>query len=66
MGETAAGPAPRRIFSALFGAIFATLLGAGIVAPLLPVYARSLGAGGLTIGFIFAAFSITRTVFFIR
>jgi len=61
--ETTVGPAPRRIFTALFGAIFATLLGAGIVAPLLPVYARSLGAGGLTIGFIFAAFSITRTVF---
>lgn len=59
--ETAAGPTPWRIFSALFGAAFATLLGAGIVAPLLPVYARSLGASGLFIGFIFAAFSFSRT-----
>jgi MFS family permease len=34
----------------------------GIVVPLLPVYADSLGASGLYIGLIFGAFSISRTV----
>jgi len=53
----------RSILAALFGAAFATMLGAGIVSPLLPVYAREHGAGGLLIGFIFASFSLTRTAF---
>lgn len=59
--ETTATPSTVRIFVALFGAAFTTLLGAGIVSPLLPVYARNHGAGGLVIGLIFAAFSISRT-----
>ena len=37
-------------------------MGAGIVVPLLPVYARNHGAGGLMIGAIFAAFSLSRTI----
>lgn len=51
------------IFITLFTAVFVTAMGAGFVAPLLPVYAHNLGAGGLQIGLIFAAFSITRTLF---
>ena len=39
------------------------MLGAGIVVPLLPLYAESMGASGLWLGFIFAGFSISRTIF---
>jgi DHA1 family multidrug resistance protein-like MFS transporter len=52
-----------KIFATLFLAVFATTLGAGIVAPLLPVYAHELGAGGFQIGLIFGAFSLTRSIF---
>ncbi len=52
-----------KIFATLFMAIFVTAMGAGFVAPLLPVYAHDLGAGGFQIGLIFGAFSITRTLF---
>jgi len=41
--------------------LLATITGVGIVVPLLPVYARNMGAGGLYIGLIFGAFSISRT-----
>ncbi|MDY6971096.1 MAG: MFS transporter [Thermodesulfobacteriota bacterium] len=52
-----------KIFITLFLAIFATTLGAGLVAPLLPVYAHELGAGAFQIGLIFGAFSLTRSLF---
>ncbi|MEJ2587255.1 MAG: MFS transporter, partial [Deltaproteobacteria bacterium] len=52
-----------QIFMTLFTAVFVTTMGAGFVAPLLPVYAHDLGAGGFEIGLIFAAFSLTRTLF---
>jgi DHA1 family multidrug resistance protein-like MFS transporter len=51
-----------KIFSILFFAMFSSMLGQGIVVPLLPVYAHELGATGLHIGFIFGAFSISRTI----
>jgi MFS family permease len=53
----------KRIFATLFLSIFATVTGVGIVVPLLPVYARDLGASGLYIGLIFGAFALSRTVF---
>ncbi len=43
-------------------AIFSSMLGAGIVVPLLPLYAEDMGASGLWLGFIFAGFSISRTL----
>jgi MFS family permease len=52
-----------KIFLTLFIAIFVTATGAGFVAPLLPIYAHELGAGGFQIGLIFGAFSLTRTLF---
>lgn len=52
-----------KIFATLFLAVFAVTLGVGLVVPLLPVYAHELGATGLYIGFIFGAFSLSRTVF---
>jgi len=51
------------IFITLFFSIFSTITGVGIVVPLLPVYARNLGAGGLYIGLIFGAFSLSRVFF---
>ncbi|MBU2488263.1 MAG: MFS transporter [Proteobacteria bacterium] len=53
----------KKIFITLFFAIFAAVTGMGIVVPLLPVYADKLGASGLFIGFIFGAFSLSRTAF---
>jgi len=38
------------------------MVGIGIIAPLLPVYARDLGATGVWIGVIFAGYAISRTV----
>jgi MFS family permease len=51
----------RRVFGVLFLSIFAAIMGVGIVVPLLPVYARSMGASGFYIGMIFGAFSLSRT-----
>lgn len=53
----------KKIFAILFFSLFATITGVGIVVPLLPVYAKELGAGGLYIGMIFGAFSVSRTLF---
>ena len=39
------------------------MLGIGIIVPLLPIYAESLGASGLWIGVIFSGFSISRSLF---
>jgi DHA1 family multidrug resistance protein-like MFS transporter len=51
----------KKVFGTLFFSLLATITGVGIVVPLLPVYARNMGAGGLYIGLIFGAFSISRT-----
>ncbi len=53
----------QRIFSILFITVFAVMLGLGIVAPLMPIYAASLGASGLWLGVIFASFSLARGIF---
>jgi len=53
----------KRVFPILALAIFSSMLGAGIVVPLLPLYAESMGATGLWLGFIFAGFAISRTIF---
>ena len=53
----------KKIFVTLFFSIFTAVTGAGIVVPLLPVYAHNLGASGLYIGLIFGAFSLSRTFF---
>ncbi|MFW6333681.1 MAG: MFS transporter [Desulfosalsimonas sp.] len=54
---------PVRIFVVLFFSLFVTITGVGIVVPLLPVYARDLGAGGIAIAMIFGGFSLSRTFF---
>ncbi|RLA85500.1 MAG: MFS transporter [Deltaproteobacteria bacterium] len=53
----------RAAYFSLFFAIFNAMLGVGVVAPLLPLYAQGLGASGFLIGLAFGIFSLTRTVF---
>lgn len=52
-----------RILGSLLLAVFTVMLGVGIIAPLLPGYARSLGANGIILGLIFSIFSLFRTFF---
>ncbi|MDN7012502.1 MFS transporter [Methanoculleus sp. FWC-SCC3] len=53
----------KRIYNVLFISVFATMLGLGIVSPLLPIYAENLGATGIWLGIIFSAFALSRSVF---
>lgn len=53
----------KRIFTVLFIAVFATMLGAGIIEPFMAIYAESLGANGFFIGLIFGAFTLSRAIF---
>ena len=53
----------KKIFPILALSIFSAMLGIGIIAPLLPLYAENLGASGIWIGIIFGAFSISRAAF---
>ncbi len=53
----------KKVFSILFLVIFVTTLGLGIVAPLMPVFAESLGGRGVWLGIIFSGFSISRVIF---
>jgi DHA1 family multidrug resistance protein-like MFS transporter len=49
----------RKAFVVLVGSMFISMLGMGIVNPFLPIYANTMGASKLEVGFIQAAFSIT-------
>jgi len=51
----------KQLFPLLF-AVFVSMLGVGIISPLLPIYAEMLGAGGFAIGIIFGLFSLSRAV----
>jgi MFS family permease len=52
----------KKIFFVLFISLFSCMLGVGIIVPILPLYAETLGATGLWLGAIFAAFSLTRSI----
>ena len=52
---------PKKLLAAVLTAVFTVMLGVGIIAPLLPMYAKSLGANGILLGAIFAVFSASRT-----
>lgn len=39
------------------------MIGMGIIVPLMPVYAKTLGASGLWLGLIFSGFSLSRLIF---
>ena len=51
-----------RVFSALFFATATAMLGLGIIAPILPLYATTFAASGMEIGLVFTAFSISRAL----
>lgn len=53
----------KKIFPVLALSIFSAMLGVGIIAPLLPLYAENLGATGVWLGIIFAGFSVSRVIF---
>ncbi|MFP4445014.1 MAG: MFS transporter [Desulfosudaceae bacterium] len=53
--------ADKKIFATLFFSVFSAVMGVGIVVPLIPIYAQSLGASGLYIGLVFASFSLSRS-----
>lgn len=53
----------RRIFIVLFLAIFVAMVGMGIIAPLMAIYAEDLGASGIWLGIIMGSFSFSRLVF---
>ncbi|MEW5767111.1 MAG: MFS transporter [bacterium] len=53
----------RRVFKVLFVAVFTTMVGMGIIVPLMGIYAEELGAKGVYLGLIFAAFALSRAVF---
>ncbi|HDR73511.1 MAG TPA: MFS transporter [Methanoculleus sp.] len=53
----------RRIFAVLFISVFSAMVGLGIIIPLLPFYAESLGATGIWIGVIFSGFAFSRAIF---
>jgi DHA1 family multidrug resistance protein-like MFS transporter len=46
----------------LLFAVFVSMLGVGIISPILPVYAEMMGAGGFAIGIIFGLFSLSRSI----
>ena len=51
-----------KVFLTLTLTAFSSMIGMGIIIPLLPIYAENLGATGIWIGIIFAGFSITRVL----
>ncbi len=59
-------PARQRSFPRGYGVIWTTvaidLIGFGIVAPILPLYAERFGASGLTVGLLFASFSVAQFI----
>jgi len=56
-------PDVRRIFWILSLAMFTSMVGVGIIVPLLPIYAEELGASGIWIGLIFSGFSLSHSLF---
>jgi len=52
----------RRAFVSLFISVAVAMIGVGIIAPILPLYAKGFSASGVSIGLVFAAFSLSRSV----
>ncbi|MEA3239427.1 MAG: MFS transporter [Candidatus Bipolaricaulota bacterium] len=52
----------KRAFISLFIAVSVAMLGVGIIAPILPLYAKTFSATGVSIGLVFAAFSLSRSL----
>jgi len=52
----------KRAFVSLFIATAVAMTGIGIIAPILPLYARTFSAKAVSIGLVFAAFSFSRSL----
>jgi MFS family permease len=52
----------KKTFLTLFAVVFTGQLGMGIIAPLMPLYAESMGSSGLSLGIMYATFSLSRVV----
>jgi len=52
----------KKVFPPLALSVFLSMLGSGIIVPLLPLYAQKLGASGIWIGIIFAGFAVSSIV----
>ena len=48
---------------ALLAVVFVTQIGLGIVSPLMPLYAESMGASGLWLGIMFSSYAVSRVIF---
>ncbi len=53
---------PQRPLLVIFLTVLVNLLGFGIIIPLLPFYATSLGASAFTVGLLFASFSVCQLI----
>jgi len=62
-GDTVTESGVRGAFIGLFIATGAAMLGFGLIEPIMPLYAESLGASSLMLGVIFAGFAVTRGIF---
>jgi len=49
----------KKTLAVLLGSVFISMLGMNIIAPFLPIYARTMGASSLEIGLVQAAFSVS-------
>ena len=61
--DTADGVTSIRTLYLLSAAVMVAMIGLGIIWPLIPVYARELGATGFQLGLIIASFPLARTLF---
>lgn len=53
----------KKVFPVLALCTFSTMLGTGIMLPILPLYANQFGATGIWIGVVFGGYAISRAVF---
>jgi len=61
-GESSSTAKIRYVFISLFASTAVAMIGIGIIAPILPLYAETFSTSGVAIGVVFAAFSISRTL----
>ena len=52
----------KKVFPIIGLSVFSSMLGMGILHPILPIYAADMGATGIWIGLIAGAYSITRAI----
>jgi MFS family permease len=52
----------KKVFPVLAISLFSAMLGVGLVSPILPLYARNMGATGTQLGIIFAGYGISNSI----